>query len=667
MMQRRQPIFLFSLTLLLSSLSLLPESCLSSYAAEILLLTKNAHLRDSLGHLKDWTLDGHHTPDAQCSWTGIVCDPVTFAVVSIELSRFNLSGNFPSGFCRITTLEYLSLADNSLGETLSSPSISPCSHIHHLNLSTNFFSGKLPDLTPPFTNLRSLDLSHNNFSGVLPPCITALKRLHKLDIQQNYLSGEIPSDVSSWTELTELNLSRNRISGLIPSGLGNLPKLTFLDLSENQLSGGIPTELANLKLLDKFNLSFNNLSGPIPRAFNNSFYIMSFFGNPNLCSPVDLKPFPPCPKTKSSSLGTSVLVVAIIVFFLPFILVVSLFLLYKICRIGVTVGGKEKLKPQLKMTTFQLVVEFDEDEILDSLTEDNLIGRGGSGKVYRARLKNGGTVAVKKMWGGVRKAVTERAFRAEVETLGRIRHENIVKLLVTYTGEDCKLLVYEYMEHGSLGDVLHDEEKGLGILLDWRKRFEIAVETAQGLAYLHHDCMPAIVHRDVKPNNILLDAEFRPRVADFGLAKIETGTGTESVMFSRVAGSFGYIAPEYAYTSKVTEKCDVYSFGIVMMELVTGKKPSDSFAGESMDMVKWVTNAATSNSQEPKGGGSINADSCGNMNLLNIIDPRMKVSSHDHEEIKNFLNIALLCTSTYPRNRPSMRSVVELLKETRVN
>ncbi|XP_042491317.1 LRR receptor-like serine/threonine-protein kinase HSL2 [Macadamia integrifolia] len=997
MMQRRRPILLFSLTLLLLRLSLLPESSLA-LDAKILVQTRNTHLKDTAGHLKDWTLVGHHAADAPCSWTGIACDPLTYAVLSVNLSSFNLSGDFPAGFCRIRTLQNLSLGDNLLEGTVSSVAISACSHLHHLNLSYNLFVGKLPDFTPQFSNLRSLDLSQNNFSGEIPPsfgrfpnlavlclfanllngsippfltnltelvrfelgvnpffpsplpsdignlrkleilyltysnlvgeipesigklvslkildlsnndlsgriphsigglksillmelyansltgelpkslgdlktlvnfdasqnnltgrlpihfaalrlvflglndnhlegqipeiiasnpnlaelklfnnsfsgslprnlglfsdleyfdvssndfsghfppylcygsklqrlvafdnrfsgklsgfygdcnsltyvrifnnelsgevpsrlwslprvtrleiannrfegsippsisgarsltqllitgnefngelpteicllqelavidmsrnrlsgevpaCITALNRLQKLDLQQNLFSGEIPSDVSSWKELTELNLSRNGFSGNIPRGLGNLPVLTFLDLSENQLSGEIPIELANLNI-DTFNLSVNNLAGPIPHGFDNILYLSGLIGNPNLCSP-DLKPFPPCPKTNSRTVTSAVMAIFTV---LALILVVSLFQLYK-SGIIEAIAGKAKARRQLKLTTFQLQ-RFNEDEIMDSLTEDNLIGTGGSGKVYRARLKNGETVAVKKMWGGNRTPETERAFRSEVETLGRIRHGNIVKLLVCYTGEECRVLVYEYMENGSLGDVLHGEENG-GILLDWNKRFEIAVGAAQGLAYLHHDCVPAILHRDVKSNNILLDGDFRPCVADFGLAKLlqpdvgGTGTGTRtgteggapSVM-SRVAGSYGYIAPEYAYTLKVTEKSDVYSFGVVLMELVTGRSPSDNL-GEGMDMVKWVSDAAT-NCPEPEGGTS-------NMNLLSIIDSRMKVSSSDYEEIKVVLNVGLLCTSAFPKNRPSMRTVVELLKEKRV-
>ncbi|KAG5070011.1 hypothetical protein JHK85_002388 [Glycine max] len=214
------------------------------------------------------------------------------------------------------------------------------------------------------------------------------------------------------------------------------------------------------------------------------------------------------------------------------------------------------------------------------------------------------------------------------------------------------------MENGSLGDVLHGEDK-CGELMDWPRRFAIAVGAAQGLAYLHHDSVPAIVHRDVKSNNILLDHEFVPRVADFGLAKTLQREATQGAM-SRVAGSYGYIAPEYAYTMKVTEKSDVYSFGVVLMELITGKRPNDSSFGENKDIVKWITETVLSPSPE-RGSGDIGGGK--DYIMSQIVDPRLNPATCDYEEIEKVLNVALLCTSAFPINRPSMRRVVELLKD----
>lgn len=404
----------------------------------------------------------------------------------------------------------------------------------------------------------------------------------------------------------------------------------------------IPRELTKLKL-NKFNVSNNELKGKVPVGFNSEFFISSLMGNVRLCSP-DLKLLPTCPRRKFS------LYMALIISFVALLLLGSLiWILMKTNKLQVF-GDKSKCS--LKITTFQRV-GFNIGDILAELNDVNLIGKGGSAKVYRVKLKIGQTVAVKKLLGVNRQAEMEGVFRSEVETLGSIRHCNIVKLLFTCSGED-RVLVYEYMENGSLGDVLHGEK--VGVVLDWTKRYEIAVGAARGLAYLHHDCVPAILHRDVKSNNILLDEDFRPRLADFGLAKTLQKEGDHGQM-SRVAGSYGYIAPEYAYTLKVTEKSDVYSFGVVLLELITGKRPNDSSIGDNQDIVKWVREAAFSSHEQ-------GSSDTGNYleGLDQLIDPRMGASMSDYTEIEKVLNVALVCTSAFPINRPSMRKVVELLK-----
>ncbi|KAK6923196.1 Protein kinase domain, partial [Dillenia turbinata] len=225
------------------------------------------------------------------------------------------------------------------------------------------------------------------------------------------------------------------------------------------------------------------------------------------------------------------------------------------------------------------------------------------------------------------------------------------------------------MENGSIGDVLHGE-KG-GVLLDWQRRFNIAVGAAQGLAYLHHDFAPAIVHRDVKSNNILLDGDFCPKVADFGLARtLQQDGGKGDVLMSRVAGSYGYIAPGesfcvcvrvlvmwnvlnltvYASTLMVTAKSDVYGFGVVLMEIVMGKRPNDFSFGENKDIVKWITDVALSSPEL-----NDNITTCNQVDVGQLIDPRMNQSTCNYQEVEKVLNLALLCTSSFPMNRPSMR------------
>ncbi|KAJ9177438.1 hypothetical protein P3X46_012659 [Hevea brasiliensis] len=584
--------------------------------------------------------------------------------------RNRFSGSLPETLSECSSLNYVRIADNELSgpvpikfwglhtfllelsnnkfEGPISPSISGARGLTRLLISGNNFSGKLPAEMCELHEVIEINLGRNQFEGELPSCITELKKLQKLDMQENMFSGEIPSSVGSLRDLTELNLSRNRLCGKIPPGLGNLPVLTCLDLSDNLLIGEIPMELTKLKL-NEFNVSDNRLYGKVPSIFTNALYLPSLLGNPDLCSP-DFKPLPPCSKPEPATLYTvAILAICVLIF------VGSLIWFFKAKTLFV-----RKPKPPYKVTAFQRV-GFTEEDIFPLLTKQNLIGSGGSGQVYKVTLKTGQIVAVKRLRGGTQKPETESAFRSEVETLGRVRHGNIVKLLMCCSGEEFRILAYEYMVNGSLGDVLHGE-KGGG-LLNWPRRFAVALGAAQGLAYLHHDCVPPIVHRDVKSNNILLDEQMRPKVADFGLAKtLQSEVGESDVAMSRIAGSYGYIAPEYAYTLKVTEKSDVYSFGVVLMELITGKRPIDSCFGENKDIVKWVTEATLSSLPE-QASENDSGTCCTGDHLKEIIDPKMDQSTCNFEEIEKVLNVALLCTSAFPINRPSMRRVVELLKD----
>nr|KYP67077.1 LRR receptor-like serine/threonine-protein kinase HSL2 [Cajanus cajan] len=585
---KKQPLLLLLFLCLSGGLS---QGVSLQRESQILLEVKNTQLQDKNKSLKNWVPNTHH--NNPCNWTGITCDARQQSLLTIDLSETGIYGDFPSGFCRIHTLQNLSLASNFLANAIPN-SLLLCSHLRLLNLSDNYFVGDLPEFPPEFTQLRVLDLSKNNFSGDIPASFGNLPRLRVLTLFGNLLGGTIPPSLGKLSELTRLELAYNPLKpGPLPSQLGNLSNLETLFLAELNLVGEIPHSIGNLTKLKNLDLSQNSLSGEIPNSIS---------------------------------------------------------LLKNVQQIELFQNLLSGELPQ---------VGFNEEDIVPNLTSENVIGTGSSGRVYRVRLKTGQTVAVKKLFCGAQKPDTELVFRAEIETLGRIRHANIVKLLFSCSGDEFRILVYEYMENGSLGDVLHGDDK-YGELMDWSRRFAIAVGAAQGLAYLHHDCVPAIVHRDIKSNNILLDHEFVPRVADFGLAKTLQREATQGVAMSRVAGSYGYIAPEYGYTMKVTEKSDVYSFGVVLMELITGKRPNDSAFGENKDIVKWVTETVLSPSPER---GSRNMGGSKDYIMSQIVDPRLNLATCDYEEIEKVLNVALLCTSAFPINRPSMRRVVELLKD----
>ncbi|KAL9243635.1 hypothetical protein vseg_017495 [Gypsophila vaccaria] len=558
----------------------------------------------------------------------------------VRLSNNNLSGVIPENFWGLPHVTLLELSDNEFSGGISRK-IASATNVSQLLVSNNAFSGEIPFEIGVLERMVSFVAGDNKFSGPLPDSFSRLGQLSLLDLHGNQLSGEIPSAVKNLKKLNDLNLANNRFSGLIPDEIGDLP-LNYLDLSNNLFTGPIPDELENLKL-NQFNLSNNRLTGDLPPLFASQIYKSSFVGNPGLCGDLDGL----CEgKMEVKKQGYFWVLRAIFVV-TAIILVLGVVWFYRRYR------NFKQAKQSIDRSKWTLMsfhkLGFSEYEILDCLDEDNVIGTGASGKVYKAVLSNGETVAVKKLWGSSKKVGDggdvemgvghDDGFEAEVDTLGKIRHKNIVRLWCCCKTKDCELLVYEYMINGSLGDLLHGPKGGL---LDWPTRFRIALDAAEGLSYLHHDCVPAIVHRDIKSNNILLDGDFGAKVADFGVAKVVDAIGKGTKSMSVIAGSCGYIAPEYAYTLRVNEKSDTYSFGVVILELVTGKRPVDPEYGEK-DLVKWVCTI-----MDQKG-------------VDHVLDPRL--DSCFKEEICKVLNIGLLCTSPLPINRPSMRRVVKMLLE----
>ncbi|MED6132977.1 hypothetical protein PIB30_023875 [Stylosanthes scabra] len=568
------------------------------------------------------------------------------SLTRVRLGNNRFSGEVPAGMWGLPHVYLLEFAENSFSGPIAR-TIAGAGNLSLLLLSKNKFEGVIPDEVGWLENLVEFSGNDNMFSGSIPETVVNLGQLGTLDLHNNKLSGELPKGLHSLKKLSVLSLANNGIGGKIPDEIGSLSVLNSLDLSKNQFSGMVPHGLQNLKL-NILNLSYNHLSGELPPLLAKDVYVDSFLGNPGLCG--DLKGL--CDgRSQSKSSGyvwllRSIFIVATLVFFVGVVWFYFKYKTFKDARRSID-------KSRWTLMSFHKL-GFGEDEILNCLDEDNVIGSGSSGRVYKVVLSSGEAVAVKKIWGGKGKGVEsgdlekgggggrvqDEAFDAEVETLGKIRHKNIVKLWCCCTTRDCKLLVYEYMPNGSLGDLLHSSKGGL---LDWPTRYKIAVDAAEGLSYLHHDCVPPIVHRDVKSSNILLDGDYGARVADFGVAKVvETGGKGGTKSMSVIAGSCGYIAPEYAYTLRVNEKSDIYSFGVVILELVTGRRPVDPEFGEK-DLVKWVCTTL-----DQKG-----------MDLL--IDSRLDSCFKD--EISKVFNIGLMCTSPLPINRPSMRRVVKMLQE----
>ncbi|XP_023891417.2 receptor-like protein kinase HSL1 [Quercus suber] len=560
---------------------------------------------------------------------------------TVQLQGNNFSGEVPSGLWTLFNLSSLMLSDNLFSGGLPSKL---ASNLTRVEIRNNRFSGEIPVGISSWVQLVVFDARNNLLSGKIPAELTSLSHLISLFLGGNQFSGELPSEMISWKLLTTLDLSRNKLSGQIPGVVGSLPDLNYLDLSNNQLSGEIPFNL----MVNSLNLSYNQLSGKIPDQLNNLAYENSFLNNSNLCVASPILDLPSCyTKTLDSNNNKmpSIYLAMILVLVIVVLLVTVLLSLYKL-------SDYRRKKHQRNLATWKLTsfqrLNFTDLNILSNLTENNIIGSGGSGKVYRIPTDHPGQfVAVKSIWNDkTLDHKLEKEFLAEVDILGTIRHSNIVKLLCCISSENSKLLVYEYMENHSLDRWLHGKKRKSSIgmnsahqmVLNWPRRLQIAIGTAQGLSYMHHDCSPPIIHRDVKSSNILLDSEFKASIADFGLAKMLEKHG-ESRTMSAIAGTFGYFAPEYTYITKVNEKIDVYSFGIVLLELVTGREPND----ENMNIAEW----ALQHSSEEK-------------SITDALDDEIKEPCY-LEEMTMVFKLGLKCTSRLPANRPSMREVLQIL------
>lgn len=549
---------------------------------------------------------------------------------NLQIHNNRFSGDVPAGIWSAVNITTVIMHNNALTGEL--PTQMP-HNLSLLDIGSNRFTGSLPATAG---NLAVFRAAKNMFSGkIQDELFTGMPKLQRLVLAGNQISGAIPDSVSSLRFLTDFNLSNNHLSGDIPAGIGDLPVLTLLDLSNNDLSGEIPPTFGNLRI-NELNLSSNHLSGNIPQSLLNPAYDNSFLANPGLCSLNCATPSSQRTAKFAVGLRVMILVLGAVLLLIGVIFAILAARVYR----RKTAGGSLEA---WKLTSFH-TIDFRESNIVRELTDENEIGSGGSGKVYRVAIAGGKTVAVKKIWNGRKlDSKLEKEFQAEVQILGSIRHTNIVKLLCCVSSADSKLLVYEHMGNGSLDQWLHKRRQGEGGLytpLDWKRRVAIAVGAAQGLCYMHHDCSPPIVHRDVKSSNILLDSAFGAKIADFGLARMLVKAG-EADSVSGIAGSFGYMAPECGYLRKVNEKIDVYSFGVVLLELVTGREANDERDDDCLADWTW---------RQLQNGGKI----------TDIIDEEIKDPMY-MDEIEVVLRMGLICTGALPSDRPTMKEVLQVL------
>ncbi|CAN8251857.1 unnamed protein product [Cochlearia groenlandica] len=513
----------------------------------------------------------------------------------------------------------------------------------------------------------SINLPYMQLGGIISPSIGKLTRLQRLALHQNSLHGTIPNEITNCTELRAMYLRANYLQGGIPPDIGNLTFLTILDLSSNALKGAIPSSISRLTRLRSLNMSTNFFSGEIPDiGVLSRFGAESFTGNLDLCGHQIHKPcrssmgFPVVlphaesedesdPPKRSSRLIKGILIGAMSTMAIAFIVIFMFLWVWmlskkenKVKKYTEVKKQKEPSETSKKLITFHGDLPYSSTELiekLESLDEEDIVGSGGFGTVYRMVMNDLGTFAVKKI--DRSREGSDQVFEREVEILGNVKHINLVNLRGYCRLPTSRLLIYDYLTVGSLDDLLHERSQEDG-LLDWNARLRVALGSARGLAYLHHDCSPKIVHRDIKSSNILLNDKLEPRVSDFGLAKLLVDE--DAHVTTVVAGTFGYLAPEYLQNGRATEKSDVYSFGVLLLELVTGKRPTDpTFVKRGLNVVGWMNTLLKEN------------------RLEDVMDKRC--NEVDEDSVEALIEIAARCTDANPVDRPAMNQVVQLLEQ----
>ncbi|BBM99432.1 hypothetical protein MPTK1_1g21280 [Marchantia polymorpha subsp. ruderalis] len=524
--------------------------------------------------------------------------------------------------------------------------------------------------------IRVISLHSNRLSGPLPADLPNLTHVKSLYLQGNRLSGPMPPDLfAAWPRLVHLNLADNRFSGSIPPSLANLTLLKTVLLQNNQLSGQLPP--LNGTALTAFDVSNNDLSGPVPPLLQN-FPAASFAGNARVCGPPTAvacanapSPAPApeiapesAPRGKKNKLGTGAIVAiavgdAALVALLATVCVLCYFRRRGRGRRraekrargkgeggGAGAGkaaeeGKDELSSSAQEPERSKLVffegkryTFDLEDLLRASAE--VLGKGSVGTAYKAVLEDGSIVAVKRL-----KDVTtaRKDFEAQIATVGRLHHRNLIPLRAFYFSKDEKLLVYDYMPAGSLSALLHGTKGGSRTPLDWITRVRIATGAARGLAYLHGE--HNFTHGNIKSSNVLLTRDLEACVSDFGLAQLLSS----SAAASRIVG---YRAPEVVETRKVTTKADVYSFGVLLLELLTGKAPTQATLNdEGIDLPRWVQSVVREEW------------------TAEVFDLELMSYQNIEEEMVQMLQIAMQCVAHVPDQRPSMDQVVKMLEDVR--
>nr|XP_016477766.1 PREDICTED: probable LRR receptor-like serine/threonine-protein kinase At3g47570 [Nicotiana tabacum] len=579
---------------------------------------------------------------------------------TFSISRNDLTGSVPRSICDLHNLQGFYLYHNRLNGPLPD-CLCKLPELGLVDLSYNQISGPIPYCIGDTTSLRNiylnsnrltnipmslwslkdlvrLDLSNNSLVGSLPPDFGNLDAITVVDLSRNNLSGSIPTTVGDLQKLINLSLAFNELQGSIPESLGKMISLESADLSNNILSGMIPKSLEALRYLKNFNVSFNRLEGEIPNKgpFLN-FTSQSFMGNEELCGGFL---FQPCKtRTFHQSRRSKVLLIVLVT------LAISLMGIGSIVVFMLKRCGKRKVSTppeSLPATTILARISYIEIErATQRFDQCNLLGHGGFGSVYKGIFANGMVLAIKVFNLQIEGAF--KSFDTECEILRNLRHRNLTKVISSCTNMDFKALLLEYMPNGRLEQWLHSDDYYLNMI----QRLDIMIDVASALEYLHHGYATVVVHGDLKPSNVLLDERLVGHVSDFGLTKL-LGEG-ESIAHTNTLATMGYIAPEYGSVGLVSRRCDVYSYGIMLMETFTRKKPYDEMFQENLSMRSWVCNSIPATPED-----IIDAT---------LLDPEEIDFKKKLHCVSSILELALNCTTESPNERLNMKDVLANIKK----
>lgn len=507
---------------------------------------------------------------------------------------------------------------------------------------------------PDESKVLSITLPDMGLKGRFPRGIQNCTSMTSLDLSSNELNGSIPRDISKIISFVViLDLSSNNLSGEIPVDLANCSFLNDIKLDNNLLTGQIPPQIGLLGRLKTFNVANNRLTGPVPNFINATIPAESYANNAGLCG----DPLPRCAGS-SKKPRTGIIVGAAVggvTLGAVFVTLCTFFYLRKISRKKKKEEDPEgnKWAKSIKGTkTIQLSM-FEKSaskmrlsdlmKATNNFSKSNIIGSASTGTFYKAVLDDGTSLMVKRLQNTQH---SEKEFVSEMDTLGKVKHRNLVPLLGFCMAKKERLLVYKDMPNGTLHDKLHSVSEGEKTL-EWPMRLKIGLGAAKGFAWLHHNCNPRIIHRNISSKCILLDVEFEPKISDFGLARLMNPIDTHlSTFVNGEFGDFGYVAPEYARTLMATPKGDVYSFGVVLLELVTGERPTsvtkapETFKG---NLVEWISNLS------------------GESKLHDAIDHSLSGKGYD-SEIFQVLKVACRCVLSAPKERPTMFEVYQFLR-----